>query len=222
MLILVVLLFLSPNAKASMFGEEIIPLAKLVAGQIVELEKLSQAVGIAKEERDALIKIYDGIDRTTRQIDTIQAVVERAQGLNPKPVQDLSDLNHFLDDSRALGEEAREAVSLKLLLTDQAIMQGAVQSNTAYKMGQEMIGTGSALAVESRTASPGRAEQITASAQSAQMLSSGVQLQTLAQIAQIQAMQLELQKAQLQKEVKAQDQRRQVFSFAMSKKRRNP
>lgn len=215
--ILTCLFILAPSlgiqsAHASILGEELIPLAKLVAGQVIELERLSETMGIAKEQRDALLKVNEGIERTTHQIDAIQAVIDRAQGLGPSSAQNIAELNRWLSDTRALSSEVQDVVSLKILLLDQAVAQGAVQSQTAYVMGQEMIGTGSALAMESKTASPGRASQITAAAESAQMLSSGVALQTLAQMAQIQAMQLELQKVQYEKESRAQESRQAFFS----------
>lgn len=214
------LFLFSSLSHASLLGEEMIPLVKLVAGQVLELERLAETVGVSKEQRDLLLQINQGIDQSTHQIDSIQTIVDRTQGLDPSSVRSLSEFNHYLEQTRALQAQTQEIVNLKLLMTDQAISQSAVQSETAYTMGQEMVGVGSQLAIESKTASPGRASQITASAQSAQMLSSGVALQTLAQIAQLQAMQLELQKVQIEKDSKNQSQRQGYFEKELIATRR--
>lgn len=214
------LFLLSSLSHASLLGEEMIPLVKLVAGQVLELERLAETVGVSKEQRDLLLQINQGIDQSTHQIDSIQTIVNRTHGLDPSSVRSLSEFNHYLEQTRALQAQTQEIVNLKLLMTDQAISQSAVQSETAYTMGQEMVGVGSQLAIESKTASPGRASQITASAQSAQMLSSGVALQTLAQIAQLQAMQLELQKVQIEKDSKNQSQRQGYFEKELIATRR--
>ena len=87
-------------------------------------------------------------------------------------------------------------------------------------MGQEMIAAGSDLAVESKTATPGRAAQITAASGAAQMLSQGVALQTLAHIAQLQAMQLELQKTQMERDQYALTARRAYFSGQLTQSKR--
>jgi hypothetical protein len=105
-------------------------------------------------------------------------------------------------------------------MADQAITQSALQSDTAYRMGQEMVASGSDLARESQTASPGRAAQISASAQSAQMLSQGVELQTLAQIAQLQALQLDFQKAQASQLASESDQRQKAFQSTLKQQSR--
>lgn len=205
---------------ASILGEELIPLAKLVAGQAIELDRLADAVGVAKDQRELLIKINDGIDRTTRQIESIESIIERSKGLDPTAVRTLAEITDFLQKVKTLQAETSEVVSLKLLLADQAIAQSGLQSDTAYKMGQEMVYTGTQLAEESKYASPGRANQISAAAASSQMLAQGVQLQTLAQISQTQAMQLELQKAQIERELQADGQRNRFFMGQLSAKSR--
>ncbi|HLE01305.1 MAG TPA: hypothetical protein VJB59_13665 [Bdellovibrionota bacterium] len=185
------------TAYASLFGEENIALVKLVAGQITELERLSETVGVLEEQRNALIEINRGIDRAMAQIDAVEEIVNRAQGLEPSSVRDISSLNRQIEEMRLLAFRAEEVIELKLALADLSISQAAIQSDTSYRMGQEMIGTGSALAAESRTASPGRAAQITAAAESSQMLAQGVQLQGMAHLIQLQAETLDLQKTLL-------------------------
>jgi len=216
----VFLLVISLPAQASIFGEENAPLWKLVTGQIIELDRLAQAVGVAEEQRDILIQLNEGVERTTRQIEALESVIERAKGLDPSSVRTLSDLTSRIESMKSILVETSEVVSLKIQLCDQAISQSAVQSDTAYKMGQEMISAGSSLAQESRSASPGRAGQISAAASSSQMLATGVQLQTLAHMAQLQAMSLELQKVQIQKEVRADQSRREFVTQQLSGKGR--
>ena len=210
----------STMANASIFGEETLALLKLVGGQAIELERLADVVGVAKDQRDLLIKLNDGIETGVRQIEAIQAIIERAKGLDPTAVSRISDLTRQIEDVKEIHARTEEVVALKLTLSDQAGAQGSVQSQTAYSMGQEMIAAGSDLAVESKTATPGRAAQITAASGAAQMLSQGVALQTLAHIAQLQAMQLELQKTQMERDQYALTARRAYFSGQLTQSKR--
>jgi len=210
-LILILLLLWSARSRASMFGEESVPLWKLVAGQVAELEHLAQVVNAAKEQRDFIMEINQGVQKATHQIETIQSIIERAKNLDPSSVKNLADLTARIEEMKGVLTDASEILELKLALCDQAIGQSAIQSETAYKMGQEMVGTGSTLAEESKDASPGRAQQISAAAASSQMLATGVELQTLAQLTQLQAMSLELQKSQLKRDGNAEQARRSFF-----------
>jgi hypothetical protein len=73
---------------------------------------------------------------------------------------------------------------------------------------------------QSRTASPGRAAQITASAESSQMLSQGVMLQTMAQMTQLQAMNLELQKSEIERNLYSERNRRRVLGAELLRRNR--
>ena len=203
----------------AILGLEIGPMLQLVAGQVKEIEHLTEQVGIAKENRDLLIALNRGIDRTVDQIQSIQTIVERAQGLDPSAIRSISDLNEFLSRVREARRSMDELMGIRLEAARVAIAQSALQGETAYVMGQEMIVTGGSLARESEQASPGRAQQIAAASGSAQMLGSGVGLQTLAQIAQLQAMQLELQRAQLESTLEERRQSRAFFERELSAQR---
>lgn len=187
------------------------PLLQLVAGQIEELEKLSDSVGIARDQKALLLGINDGINRTVAQIQTLQSIVTRAQGLDPRQVRNLADLNDLLDRANDTRQQIEVILQSKIAIANQAIAESALQSDTSYKMGQEMVSVGAGLAQESQTASPGRAAQISAASGSAQMLSQGVQLQTLSQIVQLQALTLEFQKAQVEKDIQTDRIRRDMF-----------
>lgn len=192
------------------------PLLELVVGQIQELEKLSDSVGIAKDQQAFLQGINDGINRTVSQIQTLQIIVSRAQGLDPRQVQNLADLNDLLQRAKDTREEIEVLLEAKISIANQAIAESALQSDTSYKMGQEMVSVGSGLAQESQTASPGRAAQISAATGSAQMLSQGVQLQTLSQIVQLQALTLDLQKTQVEKDIQTDRLRQDMFQSQLS------
>jgi len=213
-----ILLLLPFKANASIFGEENVPLYKLVLGQLMELERLAEVVGFAKDQIELLEKINEGVGRATAQINAMEAIVERAKGLDPSSIRRISDLTAQLSELKSMKADVEDLLAVKLLLSDQAVAQSAVQSETAYKMGQEMIGTGSALASDARSASPGRAAQISASAQSAGMLSQGVLLQTMAQMTQLQAMSLELQKTGMEKDLNVERARRRFLGNALKKK----
>ncbi len=189
----------TPDARAA-FGLEMGPLLKLVAGQVTEIERLTQQLGVARENQELLFELNRGIDKTVSQIRSVEAVLERAQGLDPQAVRSISELNVYLSRTREAKRVVEEMMELRSEAASIAIQQSALQGETAYLMGQEMMATGASLAHDSRLASPGRAAQITAASSSAQMLAQGVQLQTLSQIAQLQAMQLELFRSQLEQQ----------------------
>lgn len=219
--VIMVIIVITPiSARASIFGEENIALLKLVSGQLLELERLANALEIAKENQALLIEINKGIDRVTTQLDAVDTIIQRAQGLDPTSVKRISDITNMIYDLKSMKMSVEELVVVKLLLSEKAIGQSAVQSETAYKMGQEMIGTGSVLASEVKSASPGRAAQISASAQTSNMMSQGVMLQTMAQMTQLQAMNLELQKSQLQREIYTERSRRSFLASELMKSRK--
>ena len=215
-LILILTILLASDCKASMFGEETIVLAKMLANQIIELERLADSVGLAQENRDMLAYVNEGIERTTKQIEAIDSIIGRAQGLDPNSLKNLSELTNLLNETKALQQDTSELLQLKVEMTDQAIAQGAVQAETSYLMGQEMIGLGASYAEESKSASPGRATQITAAAQSSQMMSSGVMLQNMAQQTQLIAMNLELQKSLVERDLRAQNVQREFFRESLN------
>ena len=208
---------LSANpTRASIFGEENIALTKLVVGQIEEIRQLTEALGVAKDQVETLRKINEGIYRATATIETIQEVTRRAKGLDPKSVRRISDLTSLIYELKGLRSETQRLLVLKTEIADEAIMQAGTQSETAYLMGQEMIQTGGSLATEAQSASPGRAAQISASSTANSMLSQGVQLQTLAQIAQMQAISLDLQKTQIAESAKAETERSGLYARQIS------
>jgi hypothetical protein len=210
---------LERQVHASIFGEEMGPLLQLVAGQVQELRSLTEQVGIAKDQQETLIKLNQGINDAVSQIQSIQALMERAKGLDPSSVRSLSDLNDLLFRANQVKLQVTELLRLKITLANQAIGASALQSDTAYRMGQEMMSVGSNLAQESQQASPGRAAQITAASSSAQTLAKGVELQTLSQLVQLQAMSLDFQKAQIERDLENERARRELYERQLSKKR---
>lgn len=210
-------LYSTTTSWASLFGEETAVLIEIAANQATELSRLAENIGIAKEHRDLLIQVNEGINRTTQQIQSIEAIIKRAEGLDPTSVRNLSQLNEAIENLKLISGDTQELVAMKLELCDEAVNSASMQSDTAYKMGQEMEKVGAELAIESQTASPGRASQISASALSAQMLATGVELQTLSQISQLLALNLDLQKSQIQKEIQSERSRRVYFESALSR-----
>ena len=213
---------LIPAHAQAFLGTELGPLLQLVAGQVREIEQLTEQVGIARDQMKAIKELNDGIERTVTQIRTLREVLERVQGLNPKSVRSLADLNDLMVRAKGSQKMLEDLLVLKVDVAEQAIGRTALQADTAYRMGQEMAVTGSQLARESETASPGRATQISAAAQSAQMLSQGVQLQTLAQVAELQALLVEFHKAQIQKQVEEERSRRSLMERQLTTSRRRP
>lgn len=176
---LAIFLLAWPNvASASIFGEETAVLIQMAGTQLQELSQLAENVGIAKDQRNLLIQINEGVDKTVHQIQSIESIVERAQGVDPSAVRSLAQLNDAIENTKAMSNDVQELLSVKMFLCDEAVEEASLQSDTSYKMGQEMEDLGAKLSEESKNASPGRAQQITASASSAQMLAMGVELQS--------------------------------------------
>lgn len=215
-----ILLLLCQPAEASIFGEENIALMKLVMGQIAELEKLTEAIGLAKENRDLLIQINDGIGKVTDQLDAIDEIVRRAKRLDPKAIRKISDLTALINEAKTLTREIDKLLEAKLLLTEEAILASGLQSETAYSVGQEMVRAGSRYAAESRAASPGRAAQISAAASSAQMMATGTLLQTMSQISQLQAIDLDLKKTEIERAKRLDEERRKAAARFLKGKRK--
>lgn len=213
-----VLAFAYSGSALGAFGLEMAPLMKLVAGQVTEIERLTQQIGIAKENQALLFELNQGINKTVAQIEAMNAVLDRAQGLDPKAVRSMSELNAYLARTREAKRAVEELMGIRSEAASIAIQQSALQSETAYLMGQEMMVTGATLAQDSRLASPGRAAQITAASSSAQMLAQGVQLQTLSQISQLQAMQLELLRSQIDQQRMEKQKQNEIFEQFIASK----
>jgi hypothetical protein len=209
------LLSLTPSeVDASMFGEENVPLYKLVMGQILELEKLAEALNIAKEDRAFLLEINDGINRVTSQLESIEEIVKRAEKLDPKSIRRISDITNLINDAKSLDRDINALLQAELLLTESAVRASSLQSETAYSVGKELIVTGSSLSREARTASPGRAAQISAAAGTSQMLAMGTLLQTISHLTEIETISLELKKSELQQNLRIeQDRKKSTLEF---------
>jgi hypothetical protein len=207
----------SYHARASIFGEENIALSKLVLGQIQEISHLAEIVGASKDNLRALEQINSGINQVTNTINALEEIKRRAQGLDPKSARRASDLARLIQELKRLREDVRGVMIIRLALADESISQASVQSESAYLMGQEMIKVGSGLSQEAHVASPGRAAQISAAANSSAMLSEGVQLQTLAHIAQLQSMSLELQKSQMERDLQLSDERERLYKERLAR-----
>lgn len=208
---LLLMIAIPKNVQAFALGMELGPLLQLVAGQVEEIRMLTETLGVAKDQAKLLVALNDGIERAIRQIEAIQDIVERARGLDPRAIRSLADLNALLSEANGIKADIDELLKIRFKLINQAIAEGALQGENAYKTGQELVKTGSDLNEESGNASPGRASQITASASSAQMVAQGVELQTLSQILQLQALQLDLQKAQLERDQELERLRKSAF-----------
>jgi hypothetical protein len=214
--VLLASLLLFANPAHAIFGTELGPLLKLVAGQLEEIRQLTEAVGVAKDQVAILRQINDGIGRVTNTIHAIEEISRRAKGLDPKSVKRLADLTRVVQEVGEIRRQTQVLLLLKTQIADEAIMQAGLQSETAYLMGQEMIGTGGQLTREAALASPGRASQISAASGANSMLAQGVQLQTLAQIAQMQAVSLELQKSLIERDAQLERERTALFHQSLA------
>lgn len=150
-ILILILGALVPRPCHALFGEELAPLFQLVAGQVKEIETLANQVGATQEQSKFLSDLNAGIDQTVRQIQAIQDLVERAQGLSPSAVRSIAELNDYLHRVNDAKRAVDEILSIRVEAAGLAVEQSSVQSETAYLMGQEMIATGGDLARESQT-----------------------------------------------------------------------
>lgn len=213
------LLLLPIEVDASIFGEENVPLYKLVFGQIAELEKLAEALNVAKENRDLLREINDGITRVTDQLNAIEDIVRRAKSLDPASVRSLSDLTRLINDTKSISRDLDSILEARLTLTQEAIEKSALQTETAYLVGQEMISAGARISAESKVASPGRAAQLSASAASAQMMGTGTLLQTIAHLTSIQTIELEMRKGEIEREKRTSDEQKKATNAFLKRRK---
>ena len=209
--ILILGLFQVSSAQASLFGEENVPLFQLVVGQVQEIERLAELIGAAKNQVEAIKSLNAGINKTVDQIQAIEIIIDRAQGVDPTSIKSIAELNDYLERVQDVKARMDDLMGIRVKAAEIGITQSSIQGDTAYKMGQEMISTGSTLANESRNATPGRAAQISAASGSAQMVAKGVELQTMAQMVQLQALSLDLQRSQIDREMTARKMNQNLF-----------
>src|SRR4051794_12117013 len=102
------------TTEAQGFITDIGPLLQLVSGQITEIQKLTEQVGLAKDQQNTLIKLNEGINQTVSQIRSVETLISRAQGLDPRSVRSLSDLNDLLYRANQVRLEINELLRLKI------------------------------------------------------------------------------------------------------------
>ena len=146
----------SQSSQASIFGEETVVLLEVVANQLTELNRLAENVGIAKNQIELLKQINEGVERATYQIQSIQSILDRSQGVDPSSIRSLSDINQAIEDMKSVSSDIQELLVVKLFLCNQAIEEADLQSDTAYKMGQELAQTRSTTCGGVKNCKPGQ------------------------------------------------------------------
>lgn len=209
-------------ARASILGEENIALAKLIIGQIVELERLAEIVEASQENIQVLRKVSEGIERSIRQVEGLESLIDRFKSVDPSSVRDLASLNHQLLGLKQIAANAFEVVELKIELAEGTVAQASNQSLATYDTGRELMQRGALFATEAKGASPHRASQLTASAQSAELMGQGAQLQAIAHLIQLQAQTLELVKLQTQTMLQASHASGSVFAQTLLARAKRP
>ncbi|MCM0604478.1 MAG: hypothetical protein KA715_00135 [Xanthomonadaceae bacterium] len=209
-------ILLNASLSFAFFGAEEIQLAQMITNQLTELKTLTELVGVSSQQTQVLLEINSGVEKTIQTLRTLESLVKRAEGVSTKPIQNLSELNSAISEAKMIKEELITILNLKLSLIDQSVAEAAIQSDTSNRMGQEMIKLGNYYSGEVQSASPGRAAQLSAANLTHHTLSLGVMMQTLAQIAQIQAMQLDLMKNAASRDINAQVSQRTILSRQLS------
>jgi hypothetical protein len=101
-----------PKQSLAFLGTEMGPLLQLVAGQVQEIEQLTAAVSVAQQNQDTVLELNRGIDQAVNQLQSLQAIVERAQELDPSSVRSISDLNDLIRRVKSTKSQLNEVIQI--------------------------------------------------------------------------------------------------------------
>lgn len=175
------LIFISPPAKADMFGGDLVYLAQILANTIKQLVELKNIVETGKDQLDLLREINRGINDSLRLAQTIDPNID--PGIY-KDWQNVGDALQKLQTIYGVVTDSPEATVYRN--TDQQVAEAVNMNNDIYKYTASIDELGEAIKDYSHDVSPGGAQKLTA-----QTL--GVMLQVMNQSLRTQATGLKLQ-----------------------------
>lgn len=176
-------------ARADMFGGDVAVLLQILQNALQQLIILRQTLDVAKNDSDLLHSVNRDIETALTEIHAIQDVVRETNdiGKTRDPVELLNRVRNIYGRLPRLGNLER------MNFADKATGNGLAVDNDTHLHAAQMDQIGLRLQEQARTASPGRAQQITAQSQSA-MLHSLAQIErTDATILRVDSTQLALQ-----------------------------
>lgn len=175
------LIFVSPPAKADMFGGDLVYLAQILANAIKQLVELKNMVDNGRDQLDLIRSINQGINDSLRLAQTINP------NIDPGLYKDWQNVGDALQKLQAIYGIVTDSPDARVYRdTDQQVAEAVNLNNDIYKYTTNIDELGEAIKDYSHDVSPGGAQKLTA-----QTL--GVMLQVMNQSLRTQATGLKLQ-----------------------------
>ena len=176
-----IVIFMTPPAKADMFGGDLIYLAQILANTIKQLIELKNLVDNGRDQLDLMREINRGINDSLKLAQTINP------NIDPGLYKDWQNVGDALQKLQAIYGIVTDSTEAKVYRdTDQQVAEAVSLNNDIYKYTSNIDELGEAIKDYSHDVSPGGAQKLTA-----QTL--GVMLQVMNQSLRTQATGLKLQ-----------------------------
>ena len=174
-------IFVTPPAKADMFGGDLVYLAQILANTIKQLIELKNLVDNGRDQLDLMREINRGINDSLKLAQTINP------NIDPGLYKDWQNVGDALQKLQAIYGIVTDSTEAKVYRdTDQQVAEAVSLNNDIYKYTSSIDDLGEAIKDYSHDVSPGGAQKLTA-----QTL--GVMLQVMNQSLRTQATGLKLQ-----------------------------
>ena len=182
------LLLCPPSAKASMFGEETVVLAQILANAVQQLIQLKNLLDNGKDSLNLLQDINRGINDSLNLIRTI------SPNSDPGLYRDWQKVSEALSKLETIYGVAIESRDLKVQNdTDQSVAEAVAHNNSVYKYTKTIDEIGELIKVQSHQTSPGGAAKLTAQSLGVMLNLQNEMLRTQATGLKLQAQTLALQ-----------------------------
>jgi hypothetical protein len=174
------------SARADIFGGDVAVLVQILHNAVQQLMMLRQTLDIAKGDSDLLRKVNRDIESALGEIHAIQDITRETTELGKvrDPIELINRVRSIYGRIPRLGEMK------SLEMSDHVVGNGFGVDNDTYMHASQIDAAGVRLQEQSRNASPGRAQQL-----SAQTLT--IMLHSLAQIERTDATHLRVSSAAL-------------------------
>ena len=196
-------LILIPNARASMFGEENILLAKILANALQQLAQLQSILNTGRDSLNLVREINQGINDSLGLIRTVSPNTD--PGLY-KDWEKVSDALAKVESIYGIVIDSQDRRVQKD--TDQSIAEAVALNNSVYKYTKMIDDVGELIKSQSHAVSPGGAAKLTAQSLGVMLNLQNEMLRTQATGLKLQAQALALQNR------KDKDQTRQMVAGA--------
>lgn len=194
-----------PHAQASMFGEENILLAKILANALQQLAQLQNILNTGRDNLNLIRDINRGINDSLNLIRTI------SPNTDPGLYKDWENVSSALSKIESIYGIVIDSHDAKVQKdTDQSIAEAVSLNNSIYKYTKLIDEVGELIKSQSHSVSPGGAAKLTAQSLGVMLNLQNEMLRTQATALKLQAQTLSLQNR------KDKDQTRQMVAGADS------